>query len=227
MNPETLSNARAGGLSWLMTIVAGIVAMLFLNGIVVPGNAAATAANVLSRESALRLGIIANLFATIAYVAATLYVYALLKPVSRNVSLLAAFFSLLGCVTGAISSAAQLAPIVLLRHSKSLAEPALLAFQWSGEVSRMGFLFFGLHCLLVGVLIVRSTFIPRAVGALMVLAGLCWMTYSLTHLVSPAIGRALVPFIMLPGIAGEMTLTICLLVIGMKVRPALLVPKEG
>jgi Domain of unknown function (DUF4386) len=72
--------------------------------------AAATAANILANEPSFRLGVAANLIATACYLTATLLVYDLLKPVNRNLFLLAAFFSITGCAIGAFSMLFQLAP---------------------------------------------------------------------------------------------------------------------
>src|ERR1700716_2417849 len=83
--------------------------------------------------------------------------------------------------------------------------------------SNIAFAFFGLHCLLVGCLILKSTFLPRIVGALMVCAGLGWLTFSFTSLLSPPLARYLIPYIMAPGMLGEASLTLWLLVMGVNV----------
>jgi hypothetical protein len=58
--------------------------------------------------------------------------------------------------------------------------------------------FFGLYCLLIGYLILRSTFLPRFLGVLMALGGLGWLTF-----LSPALSSKLSPWNMAPGILGE------------------------
>jgi len=218
--------ARAVGVFWLLTILAGAFAMVALDKPVVSGDAAATAANILAHEPSLRWGVAGNLIGGACYVAATLFVYVLLKPVNRDLSLLAAFFSLLGCATGALSSLFQLAPLVVLGGAQYLsvfpvAELQALAFMFlrlTAQASNIGFIFFGLHCLLIGCLILRSTFLPRIVGALMVFAGLGWLTLSFASLLSPPFASNLFPYIMVPGILGEASLTLWLLVIGVNVQ---------
>jgi Domain of unknown function (DUF4386) len=169
-----LSKARVAGFFWLMTILTGAFAM-FARG---------------------RLGLAVNLIATACYLAATVLVYGLLKPVNRSVSLLAAFFSLVGCALGA---------------SRSL-------FQLGARTSNIAFVFFGLHCLLVGYLILRSTFLPRAVGALMAFGGLGWLTLSVATFLSPPLASSLSPYILIPGILGEASLTLWLLVVGVNAQ---------
>lgn len=141
--------------------------------------------------------ITANLLATVFYISATLFIYELLKPVNRSFSLLAAFFSLTGCSIGALSAAIQ---------------------SNNRQAANISFLFFGLHCLIVGLLILRSAFLPRIVGALMVFAGLGWLTSCFANLLSPPLARALSIYIMLPGMLGEASLTLWLLVKGVNVE---------
>lgn len=121
------------------------------------------------------------------YVAVTLLFYRMFKPVSARLSLIAALFSLVGCaieVTGVFDPA--------FRGVLPLA-------------------FFGPYCLLIGYLIVRSTFLPRALGVLLMLAGLGWLIF-LTPLASP-----LSPYLKALGFAAELLLCLWLIVIGVNV----------
>jgi hypothetical protein len=219
-------NARLGGLFWLLTILTGIFSMVAVNRTIVFGDAAGTAANILAHESTFRMGIAANILATACYLAATLFVYDLLRPVNRSVSLLAMLFSMTGCAMGAISSLFHLAPLVLLGGAQYLsvfnvAQVRALAFTFIRlhvQTANLGFAFFGLHCLLVGRLIVRSTFLPRAVGELMTLAGIGWLITSFANVLSPSFARTLTPYIMIPGMLGETSLTLWLLVKGVDVQ---------
>jgi hypothetical protein len=156
--------ARAAGFCWSMSVVTGALA--------------------------LRFGVAPTLASTVFYVGATLFVYELLKPVNRRVSLLAAISSLLGCVVGTLS----LFDLI--------------------SATNVQFLFFGLHCLSVGYLILGSTFLPRTVGALMAFGGLGWFTLGLLSLLSPALGRSLFPYLMLPGVVAETALSLWLLAMG-------------
>jgi hypothetical protein len=134
-------------------------------------------------------GLAANLIATAAYVAVTLLFYDLFKPVSQRVSPLAAFFGLLGCANGALESF-HVAPF-----------------------SISSLVFFGFYCLLIGYLILRSTFLPRILGALMMFGGLGWLTF-----LFPPLARALSPYNMAPGILGEGLLTLWLLMMGVNAQ---------
>jgi Domain of unknown function (DUF4386) len=127
--------------------------------------------------------------ATLCYLVVTLLFYSLFKPVNKKLSLLAACFSLAGCIPG------MLRPL----H--------LAIFQINSIV------YFGFYCLLIGYLIFRSTFLPRILGVLMVFGGLGWLTFFFTRLAS-----RLSPFNMIPGILGEGLLTLWLLVRGVNVE---------
>src|SRR5712671_6339571 len=136
-----------------------------------------------------RFGPSAGLIAGACYIAVTLLFYGIFKPVSRNLSLLAAVISLLGIIIGPLS----------LLH--------LVPFSVSPLV------FFGFYCLLIGYLILRSTFLPRILGVLMVFAGLGWLTF-----LSPPFAKFLSPYNFIPGLLGEGALTFWLLVMGVNVE---------
>src|SRR5438067_7697580 len=192
--PESspLFKARMAGLFWLMTIITGMFAFLAGGRFIVAGDAAATATNIMGNESLYRLSFAANLVATGCYLAVTLLIYALLKPVNRNIALLGAFFSLTGCATGAASGLLFLAPLNFLGGAKylsvfSLDQLQALALTFvtlSLQANDIGMVFFGLHVLSIGYLIRRSIFLPRILGALLIVAGICYLTNSFAILLS-------------------------------------------
>jgi hypothetical protein len=213
--------ARAAGVLYLMTILTGTSALIINSRLIVSGDAAATAANILAQEPLYRLGFVYDLVAGICYIAVTALLYGLFKPVNRNVSLLAALFSLAGCTCGALSGLFQLAPLAVLKggpylivfSGKQLQALAFLLLKLRGQTSNIAFVFFGLYCLLIGFLIFRSTFLPRTLGVLMAIAGACWLTSSFASFLSPPFATLLSPYIAAGGL-GEAALTLWLLVIG-------------
>lgn len=216
-----LFKARMGGACWLMCFLTSIIPLITSGSLVVPGDAAATAANLLANEWLFRSGTAALLISTAFYVGATLFVYEVLRPVSKSLSLLAAFFSLVGCSVGALSCLFDFAPFVLLGGAQYLSvftmeqlqALALMFLKVRAQANDIGLVFFGMHCLLVGYLILRSTFLPRIVGALMVCAGFGWLTF-----LWPPLANSLAPFNMMPGAIGELSLTLWLLVKGVNVQ---------
>ena len=158
--------ARIAGVFYLLTFVTGVIALVSVSG-----------------------RFVANLIATACYIAVTLLFYDLFKPVNRNLSLLAAFFSLVGLANGALS----------MFHLAHLPINTLV--------------FFGFYCLLIGYLILRSAFLPRTLGALMAFGGLGWLTFA-----SPQLAKYLSPYNLAPGMIGEGLLTLWLLVMGVNVE---------
>jgi hypothetical protein len=127
---------------------------------------------------------VCNPMATVTYVTVTALLYYLFRPVNRWLSLLAACFSWAGSIYGYISPAHR--PI----HMNTL-------------------VFYGFYCLLISYLIFRSSFIPHAIGAVMLLPGLSWMTF-----VWPPLAHFLSPYPYIAGGIGEGILTIWLLTMG-------------
>ena len=209
--------ARIAGVFYLLEMLTGAFAIIFVGGrFFVFGDAAASATNILAHESLFQLGFAANLIQFACYVAVTGLFYDLFKPVNKSLSLLAAFFSLVGCAIGAVSCLFELAPLTVLGGAQYLnvfkvEQLQALAFMFLklyGQLFNISFVFFGFYCLLIGYLIFRSTFLPRILGVLMAIAGLGWLTF-----LSPALTHALSPYILAAGL-GEVSLTLWLLVAG-------------
>jgi|CZLA01.1.fsa_nt_gi hypothetical protein len=215
--------ARIAGVFYLLTIVARVIADAFVrNRLVVSDDAAATATNIMAHEPLFRLGFAADIIAFASYIALTALLYELFKPVNRSLSLVAAFFSLVAAVVQAISSLFHLAPLFLLGGApylrvftvEQLQALALVFLRLrAAAYHSIGLVFFGVYCLLVGILILRSTFLPRILGVLMVLAGLSYVLF-----LSPELAWSLQPYILVfPGV-GQISLCLWLLVIGVNAQ---------
>jgi hypothetical protein len=134
--------------------------------------------------------------------AVALMLYDLLKPVSKKLSLLAASFRLMFVTIMAVNSLSYFGLLNLFKGADSA-----VAFNTGYGIALLPF---GVHCLLVGYLILKSTFLPRILGVLVVLAGLGYLIF-----LWPPLGRDLFfPYIVLPGVVGEGSLTLWLLFIG-------------
>ncbi len=112
--------ARIAGVFYLLNILTGGFALFVGGRLVVYGDAAATATNILAHEPLFRLAFAADLIAAACYIAVTLLFYDMFKPVNRSLSLLAAFFSLVGCAIQALSYLFDLAPFVVLGGAQYL-----------------------------------------------------------------------------------------------------------
>ena len=115
-----MRTGRLIGLVWLLYFVTAIAAQLLVQGIVVPTNAATTAANLLAQQVPFQLGVALGLIATAWYLALTALLYELFRPVNRTVSLLAAFFSILGCAIQSFGSVFQLTALSVVDPKQTL-----------------------------------------------------------------------------------------------------------
>src|SRR5438876_9480956 len=210
--------ARITGVLYLLTILTGIFAQGFVSGrLVVDGDAAATATNILTHRFLFELGFTVYLIEMACQIAITALFYDLLKPAGRSVSLVAAFLGLAGCVIKTVSRLFYVAPLLVLGGAHYLrvfsAEQsqalALLFLKVNDHGAAIALVYFGFYALLTGYLIVRSTFLPRILGVLSIFGGLGWMSF----LYQP-LGYRLFPYIAALGVLGAALLILWLLVFG-------------
>jgi Domain of unknown function (DUF4386) len=210
--------ARITGALYLLTILTGIFAQGFVSGrLVVDGDAAATATNILTHRGLFQLGFAIYLIEMACQIAMTALFYDLLKPVSRSLSLLAAFLGLTGCVIKTLSRLFFIAPLFVLGgahylsvfSAEQLQALALLFLKVNDHGAAIALVFFGFYALLQGYLIVRSTFLPRILGVLGIFGGLGWLSF-----LYPPLGYRLFPYIAVLGLLGAVLLVLWLLVFG-------------
>jgi hypothetical protein len=214
--------ARAAGLLYLIVIVAGIVAQMFISGkIVVPGDAARTAANILTHKTLFELGFTVYMIEMASQIAMFVLLYVLLKPVNRNLSLVALSFGIVGCIIKTLSRLFYVAPLLVLGdhhylsvfNSGQLQALALLLLDVNDRAAAMALAFFGFSTFLNGYLIFKSNFLPRFLGVLSVLGGLGWLTF-----LYPPLGYQLFPYILLVGVVGGLSQILWLLAKGVNVE---------
>ena len=178
-------NARTVAVVYLLYFLTALFGAFLTKGLVVPGDAVATANSILAHGALYRSGFAVGLIATAIYIAVTALFYRLFEPVSRSMSLLAAFFSLVGCAIQICGGVLQLAPLVILGDSQLLSAfkvaqlqaAALLCLKLYSQAFSIALVLFALYDLLAGYLIFKSTFLPRILGVLLMLAGVGWLTF--------------------------------------------------
>lgn len=214
-------SAKITGVVYLLYFLTAISAVLLARGLVVSDDAAATANNILAHEPLFRSGFAIGLVSTALYIAVTVLLYGLLKPVNKSLALLAALFSLVGCAIQASGSLFQVAPLVVLGGShylsvfnvEQLRALALMFLNLKAQAGYIEIIFFGLFDFVIGYLIFRSTFLPRILGMLMAVAGLGWLTF-----LSPPLASHLSPYIYVLGFIAEALLMLWLLLMGVNVQ---------
>jgi hypothetical protein len=218
--------ARAIGVLYLIVIVLGFFAYGYVPGKLVSANVAVTANNILAHEFLWRAGVVAGLIVVVCAVPQLLLEYLLLRPVQRNLALLGLLFNVISLVIESLSGLGHLAALAIVAGQDSLKGVAVQQLQaWASLAIdvhdadlNVSFLFFGCVCLLYGVLIFRSRFLPRFLGVLMVLAGLCYAGNSiLVFLDLHVVPMSGVPLLLVPAGLSELILCLWLLIVGVDV----------
>jgi hypothetical protein len=175
----------------------------------------------LAHETLYRAGFAIGLLSNAIYIVVTALFYRLFEPVNRGMSLLAAFFSLAGCSVQLFGGLFQLAPLVVLGGDRQLSSvfnmhqlqaAALLCLELHAQSFHISLVLFAFYDLLLGYLIFSSTFLPRALGVVLMLAGVGWLTF-----LWPPLATALSAFVLPFGALAEILLMLWLLVKGVNI----------
>lgn len=218
--------ARIAGLLYLIVIVGGAFAELAVRGrLVVPGDAAATARNIITHPLLYRLGFMAELFYCVCNVPLTLLFYNLFKIVNKNVALMMVLFDVTVNTIESASLLGHFAPLLLLSgdHYLSAFTSAQLqaASYFSIQMFEHGFgiclLFFGFDCFAMAYLIVRSIFFPRIIGVFLVIEGVGYLINSVALFFAPALQARIFPYFA-PTALAEVALALWLLMVGVNVQ---------
>ncbi|UCC88366.1 MAG: DUF4386 domain-containing protein [Anaerolineales bacterium] len=186
--------ARIAGVLILITAVLAIFSMVYVpSTLIVPGDAAATANNIMASEGLFRIGIASDAVIFLIEIGLVVLFYVLLKPVNKTLSLVAAFARLAMTIIQGINLLNKFAALLLLSGAGYLAafEPdqlqalVLLFLNAHEFVVHIWGLFFGLHLLVLGYLVYKSGYIPRILGVLLVILGLNYLTQSFGNFLLP------------------------------------------
>ena len=208
----------------LLSFVAGGFGEAYIpSQLIVSGDAAATAANIKGFGSLFRWGFAGYLVEATCDIGLSLIFYVLLRPVRKDIALLAAFFGLVGTAIFAAAELFYLAPSLILRGNgylntfstdqlNTLALLSLKLFALGGVIPAV---FYGVAWVLRGYLIFRSGYLPRFLGILMTLAGLGFIMRNVLLILAPAYASGSLLLLMVPG---GLALTAWLLVKGVNVE---------
>jgi hypothetical protein len=209
--------ARLIGALTLLTVLGGIYALEYVSDrLIVWRDPAATANNILAHRNLYLSAVAVFLVEMALSVASTALFYVLLKPAGRSLALVTLC---LGMIANGIKSGARVlfaAPLYLLGStrfhalgSETLNDLSLLLLLVNDHAAGIAMVFFGFQSLLIGWLILRSTFLPRFLGVLSILGGLAWLTH-----IWPPLGYRLGLYGMLVGVVGVFVQIFWFLVIG-------------
>jgi hypothetical protein len=223
---NTKRTARIAGLLYLIVIVcAGFSEGVVRSSLVVPGDAAATAANIAGSEMLFRAGFVADLVAFLSDLGITVLLYLLLRPVDRTVAMVAAALRLLAHpAIATVNLLNHFAALVLVGDAGYLGafDPAqlealaLLAMDMHGYGYLIGGAFFGVHLLLLGWLLARSELFPSLLGLLIVAAAGGYIIESFGMFLFPAHESLYTTLVTVTAVLGEVSLALYLLVKGVR-----------
>ncbi len=213
------SHARLAALLYLVPMFLGPFSMMYVPSQVrVPGNASATAANLVAFESLYRLGLLSDAVIALSEIALTAVLYVLLRAAGQRLALTATFARLAMTVLQAANLVPLMAAVWLVSGQ---APPALSAAQLEAlaavslQVHDFGVhvweTLFALHCALVGVLVFRSGFLPRLFGVLMGVAAAGYALNGLGHLVAPSHAPTFAAVVGVTALVGEVPFVLWLL----------------
>lgn len=215
---ETSPNfyARIGGLAYLFIIIAGAFGELFIrNKLLVQGNAAATANNIAASPLLWRVGIAGDLLMHVCDLIVAIVYYKLLRPINKDLALLAVFFGLIQTAVLVANKMNMVMPLLLENAdylkaftAEQLQAWAYLSVKAHGYGFGIGLIFFGFECLIDGWLIIKSGYLPKVLGVMIQIAGLCYLINSFALILAPKLANTISPAILLPPFVGE--LSICL-----------------
>jgi uncharacterized protein DUF4386 len=203
--------ARVAGVLILLSLVFGGWGEAYVpSKLVVSGDAAATARNILSSPLLFRSGFAAYLVEAVCDVTLALVFYYLLKPVDRRLALLSAFFGIVATVTYAFAECFYFAPSLILSgaeylkpfSAEQLNSLALLSMKLFNAIAGIFLGFYGLATAVRGYLIYRSGYLPRTLGILFVVGGVSFVIDNVAIVLAPAYSSQLLLVLMAPaGIA--------------------------
>jgi hypothetical protein len=226
-NTETSQQvyARIGGLAYLIIIIAGACGELIIrNKIIVPGDAAATAGNIAAAPLLWRIGIAGDLLMHVCDLVLAMVYYLLFRRVNKSLALLSLFFGLIQTAVLVTNKLNLMMPLFFSgnanylkafdpQQQQALAYVSIKAHEYGFGI---GLIFFGFACLIDGYLILKSDFLPRFLGVLITIAGLCYLINSFMLILFPASSGLIFHIILVPTFISELSMCLWLLIKGVK-----------
>lgn len=212
------------GLLYLVIIVSGISSEVFIrSGLIVAGDAAATAGNILASEWLFRVGFAADSIMLLCDVAIAILFYVLLKPVNKTLALMAAAFRLTQAAVLGFNLLNYYAALLLLKgaayaagfEAGELRALAMLFLEMHSHGYDLGLLFFALSSLILGYLVIKSDYFPGILGYGLMAAGVVYLAGSFTRFLYPDYAPNFAPVYIVPLIA-ELSFCLWLLFKGVK-----------
>jgi hypothetical protein len=228
MKNERATSARIAGFGLLLMAVLAFFANFFvLEKFIIPGDAVKTVNNIIANESLFRWGIVSFIIVITLDVLVAWALYIFLKPVNKNLALLAALFRLVfaaifGMVLYNLLNVLQLlsgADYLKVFETDQLHAQVMLSIDAFNIGWKVALVFFGFYMFLIGYLAFKSGFMPRILGIILIITGFGYLIDSFANFLLPNYTDYETIFLMIvaiPGIIGEISLMFWLLIKGVK-----------
>ncbi len=219
--------ARVAGAVYLSLVVTGPFTLIYVpNKLIVPGNATATASNILAHEMLFRVAIVADLIGAVIFICLAVALYRLLAGVNKTQASLMVAFVLVSAAVAFVNVLNNIAALMLVRggdfleifdkpHRDAL---AMLFVRLHGQGNVINEMFWGLWLLPLAWLVYKSQFLPRFLGVWLALGGLAYFILCVTSILAPQYQGRLFSFLQ-PAFFGELAFMLWLLIRGAKGRP--------
>ena len=212
----------AGFLYLILAVCGGFAEFAVRQGMIVPGDAAATVGNIMASESVFRLGVVSELVGQAVFILLVLTLYRLLKPVNQNQAVLMVMLVIVAVTITCINMLNQFAALLLLSGADYLAVFSAAQVQalvmYFLNMHEAGYLiaqvFFGLWLLPLGYLIYKSGFMPKIVGVLLMVACFGYLIDVFTFFLIPSFEVVVSEYTFV----GELVLLLWLLIKGVNVE---------
>jgi hypothetical protein len=226
--PEQRTAARLVGFLYIIQMATGVFGEVFVRGrLIVPGDATKTALNILGSERLFRLSIAGDLFTYIGVIVLMWAFYVVVRPVNKNLALLAVLFRLAETAVLCVATVNSLVALKLLSgaaslkvfEQKQLQSLADLAIGVQGLGMSVGFILLGLGSAVFAYLLLKSRYVPAALAAWGIFSSLVLAIVSWAVLVFPELGKAVGLAFMAPMGIYEVGLGLWLVVRGLRDPP--------
>lgn len=223
-NPQLY--ARAAALIGLVGIANGIFAEAFVRGrLLVSSDAAATAQNIIDSEGLFRAGFMSDVTLFVIDIIITVILYALLKPVNRNIAIMAVLFRVTMSAIQGLNLLHLFAPILILNsdltnaafNTEQLQALSMLSLNLYSAGYALGLIFFGVHCFLVAYLLFNARYFPGFLGILFFVTALSYLAIGITYFAFPDM-KAYSAYLLAPAALGEFVFTGWLLFKGVNLK---------
>ena len=220
--------ARIAGFLYLLIIIFGLIAQIFVrDNLVDYDNATTTAKNILASEFWYRFGFVSELLMLVCDIGVTTILFILLRETSKNLSLLSTLFRLASIIILCMTALSHYAALFFLKGSgfldvfttNQLNAFALLTIKLHGTGYNISLLFFGFHLIILGYLIYIADIFPKFLGVLLLVGGTCYVFNSFTWFLFPSLAKMIYPAILIPCAIGEWIFCFRLLIKGVNVPP--------